>query len=145
MNDALLTRGLDALKDPAFLDRLDAELRVRREQREAFKQSHTFQLMCDCLRNNREPISVDSEECLYQSEQVAARVGWGNISVEDVNHFFSIMSTDIDDVVCEHETEEDESIPFDNESFVNYGLHVFCMYGQGSFIRVSNLVSKVGV
>lgn len=136
MNQTMYDRAMAIINSPDFVDNVLTDLRKRHDQREAFKLSATFAAMCDSLRNFPGQVDVDSEECSYLRQAVNERLGWHQYTEDDVNNFFSVMSQPSDPTAC---VECDEDNPFDNESFVNYGLNVFRMTGQGTFIRISNI------
>lgn len=137
MNQAMHDRVLELLRNPNFGDELVAEILAKRAALTAFAQSDTFRLMVASLAQNPGPVSIDSEDAAYFPDKVIATAGWPAVSKDDIDRFFSVVSSPSDDA-AQATLSEDDDCDFDNSSFTNYGLQVFRMSGQGTFIRVSN-------
>lgn len=130
-------RVLEALRNPNFGDALVAEIKAKRAALAAFAESDTFRLMVAGLVQNPEPVSIDSEDAAYFPEKIIATAGWPAVSKDDIDRFFSVLSNPSSEA-AQATLSEDEDCDFDNSSFTNYGLQVFRMSGQGTFIRISN-------
>jgi hypothetical protein len=139
----MTTRSIkELLADPEFLEQLakgvEEELTQRRREREQFVSSQTFQRMVAALRDNPQPLRVDSEEIAYFAERVKAAVGWEFATENDVRLFFDVVGSPNADTVEPGSLTEDEDCMFDNCSFWHYGLYVWMMSGQGTAISICN-------
>lgn len=139
----MTTRSIkELLADPEFLEKLakgvEEEMAQRRREREEFAASETFTRMVAALRDNPEPLRVDSEEVAYFADRVKAQVGWTFATENDIRLFFDIVASPNADTVEPGSLTEDDDCMFDNCSFRHHGLHVWMMSGQGTVISVYN-------
>lgn len=130
------------LADPEFLKQAAREyeekLEKDRRAKDEFIQSTTFQQMVAALRNNPTPVSVSCDDIAYRPDKVKAEAGWNFATQEDMDMFVKVLAHASADTVTPGSHSEDDDCMFDNTSFGHYGLHVFVMHGQGSFVRISN-------
>jgi hypothetical protein len=139
----MTTRSIkELLADPEFLEQLakgvEEELTQRRREREEFASSETFTRMIAALRDNPQPVRIDSEEVAYFADRVKAEAGWTFATKNDIRLFFDIVASPNADTVEPGSLKEDDDCMFDNCSFWHYGLHVWMMSGQGTAISVYN-------
>jgi len=141
MNNEMLKR---LLADPEFLEQAardyEKKLEQERHAKNEFIQSATFQQMVAALRDNPAPVSVSCDDIAYQTDKVKAEAGWDFATREDMDMFVKVLAHSSADTVTPGSHSEDEDCMFDNTSFEHYGLNVFVMHGQGSFVRISNQV-----
>lgn len=138
MNNTLYQRALEILNDPAHLARIAESIRSEYAEVTAFATSPQFTAMCNTLRNKNDYESVDTEECAYFRVDVNNRLGWHSFTDKEIDLFFRLLANNNGPEVEKLDNSTDEDNPFEHEYFVNYGLHVFRMSGQGTFIRISN-------
>lgn len=138
MNDAMVKRALEVLRNPESMAQFEAELRAKRDARKAFAESETFARMLEAFKGQSEHISIDNEEAAYFPDKVRAAAGWEFATKEDIDHFFCVVADEGAPTVEQDSIGEDEDCSFDNSQFRHFGLSVFRMSGQGTFIRIYN-------
>lgn len=139
----MTTRSVkDLMADPEFRAQLQKgfaeDMAARKRQREAFLASETFTRMVAALRDNPNPLRVDSEEIAYFADRVKAEVGWTFATEEDIRMFFNVVACPHAETVEAGSQSEDDDCMFDNCSFRHFGLSVWMMFGQGTAICISN-------
>jgi hypothetical protein len=117
-----------------YAEKLLAEARKSAE----FARSATFQQMADAIRAAEHPVSVSSDDLSYSLEEAKARVGWSAFSTEDVILFAEIISNPFAATVDAHTRSSDATCSFDNYAFEHFGLHVWAMFGQGTYFSLCN-------
>lgn len=142
----MTTRSIkELLADPEFRKNLaqglEDEMAQRRREREEFAASQTFIRMAAVLRENPNPVRVDSEEVSYFADRVKAEVGWTFATKNDIRLFFDVVASPNAETVEPGSRTEDEDCMFDNCSFRHFGLHVWMMSGQGTAISIYNMAA----
>jgi len=139
-------RVLELLRSPDFaaslIAGLQAKITQRKEKREAFIRSDTFKRMCDILTSSKEPLELDSEETAYFLDEVTLRLGWEFATEDDVNAFFDAVADPAADTIVVDATTEDPAASFESLSFQHFGLQVFMLFGQGTFVQISNTAHR---
>lgn len=138
MNNEAYQRALEVLRSKDFQAEFAAELRAKRDAREAFAKSDTFNRMLEAFKGQCEHLVVDSEEVSYFPDKVRTTAGWEFATKEDIDQFFDVVSDSGADTVEAGSVTEDEDCPFDNSQFRHFGLTVYRMSGQGTIITIHN-------
>lgn len=116
-------------------------LREKQRARQAFIDSTTFALMLGTLRDSPGARSVSTEDLSYHLEETRTRLGWSFATEQDIKDFMDVVG-DPDASSIDGTVEVDPENPFLNASFRHYGLNVFFMTGQGTFVTISNDAAK---
>lgn len=138
MNNAMVKLALEALRTDDSIAAFEAELQAKRDARQAFAESETFKRMLEAFKGQSEHISIDSEEASYFPDKVKAAAGWEFATEADIDHFFCVVADEGAPTVEQDSFSEDDDGSFDNSQFRHFGLNVFRMSGQGTFIRIHN-------
>jgi hypothetical protein len=142
MNNAMIMNAREALTkvlaDPDFTAKLTADILAKRAALTAFRESVTFRSMLSAFIGQPEACSIDSEEVAYFVDRVQKMAGWEFATKEDIDNFFRVVADPQADSAEKDSLSEDKECAFDNVDFRNHGLTVRMLFGQGTFICISN-------
>ena len=113
----------------------------RKKAQQAFVEGPTFARMISTLRDTSDARSVSSEQISYKMEETRTSLGWSFATEEDINLFMNVLGNPQASTI-EGEVKSDETNQFYNASYRHYGLNVFFMTGQGTFVTVFNDTAK---
>lgn len=142
MNNALKMTPREAmakvLADPDFMAQLTADILAKRAALTAFRDGDLFRRMLTTFIGQPEACSIDSEEAAYFIDRVQKTAGWEFVTKADIDMFFRVVADPHADSAEKDSLSEDKECAFDNVDFRNHGLTVRMLFGQGTFICISN-------
>jgi hypothetical protein len=134
-----LTREAFAfVRIPEFLEMALADGRAKKKEQADFLASETFRLICEAITTKPECAGFDSEEVSYFADEVKARLGLDFATKEDIRMFVKVVGDPQAPTVEPDSFKQDPDSSFGGCTFRHFGLEVFMMFGQGTFVSISN-------
>jgi hypothetical protein len=111
-----------------------ADMKAADKAEREFYASDKCQHIIDRIIANNE--GIDNEEVSYFYKKTCKRFGFKNITEDDFQLFFNVMSSPRIGKEDITEVSEDDDNPFPNYNHTKRGCYVYVMSGQGTSISV---------